>query len=398
MTSPQPTNKSASPAPPSQSANVHASNQKKPAAKANEEEHRVIDEVLIENLSSLRTDFEQGTITSLTPSDVEANKWMDDKKFKKQKAMTKFEIKELVWMEIFRRAKQDSRLSGVNVKIETPGYWKRRWYHLTRDWYQPIADARSKSGRNFYDGKLQLSEEEWEDRIKASPAYKKLRETPFHHFDAMQYILDGQSASGVNAGPRFPRSSGETPSGPSSLQQSRSLSLSPSSVPSGRRAAQDHRAEVVNVSQRWKRLERKRKATEEGDNSEDDHDGSEEDEHEEESQVDKKQKRARRGWPRKKEEEDDLDDDGMARAVLGMQRSMDKYLSKQAQVSNPGSVRLSTIASWLEKREDFEDATKARIMARCLKDEGCAEQVKLLASGCELKLLENAILEEIRSW
>ncbi|ODN90776.1 hypothetical protein L198_06093 [Cryptococcus wingfieldii CBS 7118] len=354
MTSPQPTEKSASPAPPSQ---------------------------------------KQGTITSLTPSDVEANRWMDERKLKKQKPLTEFAIKELVWMEIFRRAKQDSRLSGVNVKIETPGYWKNRWYHLARDWYQPIVDARRKYGHDFYDGMLQLTEKEWEERIKANSAYKKLRETPFHHFDAMHYILDGQSASGVNAGPTFPRSSGETPSGPLSLQRSRSLSLSPSSEPSGRRAAQDYGAEIV--------LERKRKATEQKDDSEDDDDGSEEDEHEE-SQVNKKEKRARRGWPRrdieKKEEEEELAVDAMARAVLGMQSSIDKYLSEQRQVANPRSSRLSTIASWLEKREDFDDPTKRRILDKCLNDEGCAEKVMLLASGCEVKLLEERILEQIRSW
>ncbi|ODO11616.1 hypothetical protein I350_00399 [Cryptococcus amylolentus CBS 6273] len=107
------------------------------------------------------------------------------------------------------------------MRIETPSYWKNRWYHPTKDWYQPITDARSKSGRNFYDGMLQLSKEEWEEKIKANLVYKKLLAVPFDHFDAVRYIPDGRLASGINAGPTFPCLSGDTPSGPVSLQRSR---------------------------------------------------------------------------------------------------------------------------------------------------------------------------------
>ncbi|ODN95682.1 hypothetical protein I350_08399 [Cryptococcus amylolentus CBS 6273] len=98
---------------------------------------------------------------------------------------------------------------------------------LKRDWYAPIASVAGKSGRGFKDGKLQMSEEEWEGFISNNKRYKKLKEQPFHHFDAMKYILDNHIATGNLAGPIHSRLSNRSvsPDAPSSVPHSSFLQL-----------------------------------------------------------------------------------------------------------------------------------------------------------------------------
>ncbi|TYJ53318.1 hypothetical protein B9479_006033 [Cryptococcus floricola] len=219
--------------------------------------------------------------------------------------------------------------------------------------------------------------------------------------------VDQQTASGVNAGPKLSRPSGPSqihrpanppPSGFASHHSaSRSPSpISPSQQASGRRRAPQYATETTNLSQRQKRNARKRKAEKEEEGREDDDDddvwtG------EKENQLDKREKRARRGWPKgedkKKGGQGDDDISMMVEAVLWMQDLLGKHLSGEGK---EGTLEL--IASWLEKRDDFDDPLKGRVLRRCLKDDLCAGQVLQVVKGCKSKFLEKELLAEIKTW
>ncbi|TYJ52917.1 hypothetical protein B9479_006464 [Cryptococcus floricola] len=370
---------------------------KKTAKSATEEERKIIDEVLMDILSAIRNDFEQKNITSIDPRDFEGEKWRSNVKASKQAPMTTFEIKELLWWEVTKRAERDEPLTNkVTLDIYKPSYWKGRWYTLRKDWYDPISDTRNESGCNFYDGMLRLSDEEWVAKINADNRYSKLKTEPFHHFDSMRYILDQQTASGVNAGPKRSRPSGPSqihrpanPS-PSGFASHHSASRSPSPISSSQQASSRRRApqyatETTNLSQRQKRVAQKRKAEEEEEGREDDDDddvwtG------EEENQLDKREKRARRGWPKgedkKKGGQGDDDISMMGEAVLGMLELLGKHLSGEGKESRNGGT-WELIASWLEKRDGFDDSLKGRVLDRCLEDDRCAEQVLQVVKGCK---------------
>ncbi|ODO06512.1 hypothetical protein L198_01745 [Cryptococcus wingfieldii CBS 7118] len=208
-------------------------------------QHAIIDQKLFDVLMDIKNDFDQGLIESIIPEIPE------DKKGKQP-------MKDHRPLE--KRALEDEKVAKIGVNA--PSYWENRFQQLKRDWYTPIANVAGESGREFKDGKLQISEEEWEGLISTNKRYKRLKEQPFHHFDAMKYILKNHTTTGNLAGPihrsRPPNRSTSPPSdSPSSHRQlstSSRHSLPPMSFAqaSARRHAPVISLEADNVSRKTK--------------------------------------------------------------------------------------------------------------------------------------------------
>lgn len=72
--------------------------------------------------------------------------------------MHKFELCKGLWQEVEKRLQKDDRI--VNLGANNRSYWAARFQQLRSEWYNPIDQVIDKSGRNWIDNKLQLSEED----------------------------------------------------------------------------------------------------------------------------------------------------------------------------------------------------------------------------------------------
>lgn len=77
---------------------------------------------------------------------------------KKEKKMHKFELCKGLWQEVEKRLQKDDRI--VNLGANNRSYWAATFQQLRSEWYNPIDQVIDKSGRNWIDNKLQLSEED----------------------------------------------------------------------------------------------------------------------------------------------------------------------------------------------------------------------------------------------
>ncbi|OXB33893.1 hypothetical protein J007_06450 [Cryptococcus neoformans] len=147
------------------------------------------------------------------------------------------------------------------------------------EWYNPIDEVRDKSGRNWIDDKLQLSEDEWDDLIDKDPKFIKLKANPFPQFDKMLYIMQerGQLV-------------------PTLVPTTATMTTSPilHSVLPLRSIMK--LLECANLSQRKRRYERRKDEDESNDGADEDED---EDEDEDDKEPAQKRKANRRGGRRR---------------------------------------------------------------------------------------------------